>query len=500
MAAVEDYDDARVRSDDEAGDDMPAPGHDAADTNGAEASEAAAAEEEDPYYTEEMRQRNEELDAVAAEIEAAYAAALNGGDAASPHPLSEKVVSASLSNLGHNADGRVVYTTATLSSLSLSSVDVLARFKHLQKILLDQNHLESVAPLSACDSLVHVSLCGNQLTESVFQELAGAADTLQFVDVSHNRLTTLHGVHQFRFLNTLLAENNQIAEIKATGQLAELSSLWKLSLASNAISHVESGSFRECPLRLLDLSKNELHDLHNLLDLTRTLTVLGVEDNALMHISDVLRFTELSTVSLAGNNLYDMAEVHELASLRLLRTLTLIGNPLCSFGAMPDAPVDDDAASDIVCRDDDDDEDIVASDTAPHRPVAANIAAATAARAKQVTAEPSRTVPSAVHAAALCKPQNAPFQPQPPQEADEAQLSALSEEQRYRLHVIWRVPKMAVLDGVEVTAEESANASYLVGGVDRDQRQNAERLLSSTKGGGAAAGSAMAAARSRNTA
>jgi hypothetical protein len=457
---------------------------------------AQPAEQDVDYYTAEMAVRDKELDAVAAEIEAAYAAALSAGSQGmAPRPLAENVVSASLSCLGHNAAGRVVYTTATLNSLSLSSVDVLAKFRFLQKVLLDMNHLTTVAPLSACESLVHLSLSGNQLTEKAFDELRGAADTLQFLDVSRNRLTSLKGAEHLRYLNTLLADGNKITTVRAKGEVSNLKSLWKLSLAENQITSIEQGAFLHCPLRILDLSRNELHDLTNALDLTKTLTVLGVEDNSLMHLSEVVQFAQLSAVNLAGNNLYDMAEVHMLAHLKLLRSLSLIGNPLCSFGAMPAAPIDDDATSDIVCPDDDDEQNADGTPVARrgrHQPSPPR-------HPTDGSSRPTRAVPSAVHATSLRKPQNAPFQSQPPASVDEAHLSALRVEQRYRLHVVWRVPQLAALDGADVLPAEAADASNLVGGVDREQRLNSEKLLMSRSQPAAhshqAAGSAVQAAR-----
>ena len=67
--------------------------------------------------------------------------------AAGPRSLEKEIIQASLSGLGHNENGAMIYTTVTLSSLSLVDIDAVAPFVNLQKVLLDNNHLTTLTPL-----------------------------------------------------------------------------------------------------------------------------------------------------------------------------------------------------------------------------------------------------------------------------------------------------------------------------------------------------------------
>jgi len=409
-----------------------------------------------------------------ADIDAAYDTAILGvkpGEGGA-RPLTYQIVQACLSQLKHTAQVRLAYTTATLNSLSLNTVQPLAKFPHVQKLLLDLNQLTDISPLAACTSLVTVSLAHNQLDNSCFAALDGAKVTLQYLDVSGNNITSLSGVGRFRFLNTLLADDNGITTIEdSPQQLGNLHSLWRLSLAANDIKQIAPRAFAHSPLRSVNLSRNHLASLSPLLPLAPTLTSLLLEENNVMHIQDIAEFKNLVLLELAGNNIYELGETALLSRLPLLRTTTLVGNPLCSVNAVPDAPIEDDDDGDCVRRDGED---------APPPP-----GSHTAKKRKQRA--PSRFVPAAERVAALREEKNAPYEPLAAHEEDEADLDDKDEEQRYRLQVIWRVPQIAALDGVSVSAEERAEAQNLVGGVDREKRIKAQRLLKTEGAAGSAA-------------
>ena len=418
-----------------------------------------------------------------ADVDDAYRTAILGAEGeGGGRPLSFQVVQSCLSNLKHAANGQLAYTTATLNSLSLTTVAPLAKFPCLQKILLDLNQLRELSPLGACKSLVTLSVAHNKLDESCFAALDNCKTTLQYLDISGNDFTTLRGVGRFRYLTTLLADNNGITALRDDpAELGGLKSLWRLSLAENDIRDIAPTALSHSPLRSLNLTKNHLVSLAPLLPLAGSLTSLLLEENSVMHIAEVTQFQRLVVVELAANNIYDMSETGLLAKLPLLRTATLVGNPLCSVNAVPEGPIDDDDDGDVV-RADDDVEQFTPGVKAP--------------APKRKRHAPARFVPAASRVAALREEKNAPYEPLAANEEDEAELEEKDEELRYRLQVLWRVPQLATLDGAQIAAEERAEAQNLVGGVDREQRRQAQRLLNEAPAA-TAAGSATQLLRRR---
>lgn len=416
-------------------------------------------------------------------------------------PLTPEIVQASLSGLGHTAECGVVYTCVTLSSLLLADVNCLAPYRHLQKILVDSNCLTTLQPLAQCNALVHLSAARNRLTEKVFEEIAGAWDSLQFLDVSANQVATLQGVSSFPFLSELLADNNRVTAI-ATGQLTKLHSLHTLSLVDNSIERIDDDAFAGVPVRRLRLDQNHINSLQPLVILKNTLSFLSVSVNNIMHFAPfVVHMKHLDTFDFSGNNAHDLGEIHALAEPPLLRTVSLLGNPLCTLGPRPNQDGEDrDDASDIV------------QDDAPSGSAAAAIAAAATPAVAAVAAVPSPTTKSGGGKAGAASNkegkqpqrqqqqwQERPQKPLPlrrtaeelsrgmfsgkeddivalrPAEEDRIELLSKPMQAQYRLRVLWRAPGITVLDGVEVTPEELAAAQNLEGGMDRDRRSETRK-------------------------
>jgi Leucine-rich repeat (LRR) protein len=369
----------------------------------------------------------------------------NQTSAAGSKTLEKEIIWASLSGLGHNDRGLVVYTTCALSSLSLSNIEALSGYPFLQRVVLDNNHLTTLQPLQHAPSLLSVSAAYNKLDQSVFKHLRASSSTLEKLDLSFNQLTSLDGVGAFPYLTEFHASNNAIKSI-TRGQLEGLRSLSEVVLQENHIGNVDADAFRKCRMRHLNLSKNEITDLKFVLRLQETLATLNVADNNVMHFEPIVHLTLLSTLDLSGNNIYDQTELLMLAKVPTLREVGLIGNPLCSLSHGIHDVLDDDAASDVVLE-----------DVPP--PKKDNAAEQEAARKTIVPAPISkeRAAPPVVD--------------QSPEEEDSGELNQLSLEQQYRLLVLWKAPNIYKLDGVNVTPEELTLSKNLKGGADRTHRQ-----------------------------
>jgi hypothetical protein len=374
--------------------------------------------------------------------------------------LQKEVIWASLSGLGHNDRGLVVYTTCALSSLSLSNIDALSAYPFLQRLVLDNNHLTSLQPLQHAASLLSISAAYNKLDHSALKHLRASSSTLEKIDLSFNQLTTLDGVGAFPYLTEFHASNNQVKSI-TRGQFEGLRSLTKLVLQENQIAAVDADAFSKCSIRHLNLSKNEIAELKFVNRIQGSLATLNVADNNVMHFEPIVNLMLLSTLDLSGNNIYDQAELLMLAKVPTLREVGLIGNPLCSLSHGIHDVLDDDAASDVVL-----------DDVPP--PKKDSIAEQHAAR-KTIVAAPiskERAAPPVVD--------------QSPEEEDDGELSALSLEQQYRLIVLHKAPNISKLDGVDVSPQELTLSKNLKGGADRTHRQEVKSKFLVSASGSAA--------------
>ena len=365
-------------------------------------------------------------------------------------PLTIDFVCAALSGLGHNDSGNIVFTTVTLSNLSLNSIECLSKFRYLQRCVMDNNKISNSSPLRFLSSLVHFSACHNQLDSTVFESLRSSCETLQFVDVSSNQITTLESLGSFSFLNEVHADNNEIHTL-GEGVFGGCTSLRTLTLSSNKMISINAKAFLGCPIRTLDLSSNLLGDLEPLNAVKETLTSLNVSNNSIMHFSMVSMFTRLTSLDLTGNNAYDISEVYSLAQLPALRSVHLLGNPLCSLSLNGESGNSDyDVISDVV-RDD------VAVSTSKQQRKPPLVHGTL-----HIPAPNSEKAASANEVVLL-----------PPEEENKRELAQQPLDAQYRLRVLWRAPNLTYLDGVRVTPEESARSQNLEGGADKTVRQKA---------------------------
>ncbi|EAN89868.1 hypothetical protein C3747_60g97 [Trypanosoma cruzi] len=247
---------------------------------------------------------------------------------AEENPLAADVMMASLDVLTHNEMGHLVYARSNLSSLRLTSIELLGAYKHLQRISLDDNMLDSLTPLRELRSLVYLSAANNNLTDEVFDDLAPSGTTLERLNLSRNRLASLRGLRLLPFLIDFYAEENQVTELR-NEDFSMLHSLTRLNLMSNQIQRVQLDTFAGCfTVRFLNLSHNALEKVQFVMHLANNLESLDLEHNNIksLHGFDILR--ELVYLRLANNGIESWEELETLSGLINLRHLTIAGNPI----------------------------------------------------------------------------------------------------------------------------------------------------------------------------
>lgn len=242
--------------------------------------------------------------------------------------LTREVVRQSLSLLGHNRDGHIVYTQCLLAGRQLRCIALLGNYRHLQRITLDHNQLRSLTPLRALDSLVYLSATHNELDASVFSDLCSSSCTLERLYLDHNKLDSLDGLQQLPYLIDFGASHNVVNQMLAS-HFASLSSLMRLDLSANCVAHVEPHCFDGArQVRCLLLSHNAVEDLCFTAYLTDNLDTLLVAHNNVRHIgSPITACKALVHLDLSWNHLLNLEELQGLREVITLRQLGMIGNP-----------------------------------------------------------------------------------------------------------------------------------------------------------------------------
>jgi len=250
--------------------------------------------------------------------------------------LTKEVMESSLSILGHNTSRLVVYSQSDLHGLQLRNVELLAAFKFLQKLILDDNKLTSLKPLAKLQSLVYLSVSRNELTETALSDLQGCSSTLESLHIDHNQLGSLEGLHRLPFLVSLKVHHNHIAELRAEN-FEGLACLMRANLSHNNITHVEPQTFCSAQnIRLLNLSHNEIDSVVFASYLNGNLDTLLMSHNHISHVGQSLSACKALTVlDFAHNDIAELSELYGLEPVTSLRSLAVDHNTFL------DHPIDD---------------------------------------------------------------------------------------------------------------------------------------------------------------
>jgi hypothetical protein len=177
---------------------------------------------------------------------------------------------------------------------------------------------------ASTQALSRISLAENLLTFP--QELYAHADSLEFLDLSNNRLSSLpHDFWRFSKLRTLFMSNNAFTQCpEVLGQCQQLDIL---GLKSNQICELSSASLPSS-LRWLILTDNQLEHLPEQIGQLRQLKKLMLAGNRLKVLPETLcQCANLQLLRLSANQLKEFPEV--VLQLPQLAWLAFSGNPFC---------------------------------------------------------------------------------------------------------------------------------------------------------------------------
>lgn len=369
--------------------------------------------------------------------------------------LTSEMIEKSLSVLGHNLLGQIVFSCSTLSNLDLGNISRLSSYVFLQKVNLDNNKLTSLEALQSLPYLVFLSASHNKLTDGCFSSLRGCSSNLEHLHLNHNRLTSLQGLHYFPFLINFSASCNAITELRAEN-FSNLQCLMRVELRKNRVSKVEPQVFAGAQhIRSLDLSHNCIENMMFISYITGNLESLYLSNNKITRIDYSLSLcSALVILDLKDNLISSISGLQNVCPGTSLRKLYVIGNPFKEIASQESK----DQQSAVVSSE-------ITMEDLPYSPV--NLEGL-----KQLAVEEQKESPSicpTLPYAALATKNTFGRIKNVVNAANKFHLAAASDKldelrriplvTQVRLRILSFLPHLSVLDGIIVSSEDVARAA-----------------------------------------
>ncbi|XP_050408807.1 leucine-rich repeat and IQ domain-containing protein 1 [Patella vulgata] len=231
----------------------------------------------------------------------------------------------------------------TLTKCNLVAIDGLSQCKQLQYLNLQDNVIEYV-DVKDLGKLQVVNLSHNKI--SAIHGLDGCIN-IRYLDLAHNKITRLGGLSSLRRLHTLLCNNNQLID---TSGLSDVVMLQILDVSNNHLQSL-TDVYNSCLLQKLVVSNNNLQQVPDLsnnvlldeLDLCNNsisslsslstywlplLHTLKLDQNSISELPNLANLFLLQTALLSQNEIVDVGNVtSSLSNCQQLKTISVEGNP-----------------------------------------------------------------------------------------------------------------------------------------------------------------------------
>ncbi|XP_052676986.1 leucine-rich repeat and IQ domain-containing protein 1-like [Crassostrea angulata] len=201
--------------------------------------------------------------------------------------------------------------TLKMSKCNLTVVEGLQQCKQLHYLDLQDNFIQYV-DLKDLSNLTFLDLSHNSL--SSIHGLSGCSN-LRWLDLSKNKITRIGGTESLRRLHTLKLSHNQL--ISTTG-LNDTPTLQMIDMSSNHLQMVEDVS-KLCLLQSLMVSSNNLQKLPCLRNHV-LMRVLCLDDNSITNLEDLQCdwLPLLEVLNLSQNSIEDLVPLNNLLILKHL--------------------------------------------------------------------------------------------------------------------------------------------------------------------------------------
>ena len=218
-------------------------------------------------------------------------------------------------------------TFLDLSGRFIQRRDGLQHLKSLQTLILDDNEISDLSPLSSLTRLKYLDVSGQNVEDIL--ALSGLSG-LEYLDISDNPVSSLAAVSGFAALKELDITDTGVTSLSPLSSLERLKSLRAANAQLNDSDlSALSGMSR---LEELDLTSCGIQTLEGLN--VENLTSLYVRDNQLTDMSQLSTASKLVTLDISGNMLETVPSLKECTGLK---TLSLSGNMLVNMDGLAEA-------------------------------------------------------------------------------------------------------------------------------------------------------------------
>jgi len=231
-----------------------------------------------------------------------------------------------LSQLGRTATGeRSAYLRLDLDGTKMEDCSALAKFRHLQTVVVKNAGLERLDGLEQAAYLSTLDVSGNALV--AVPGIDPPPRLLRWASFAGNRVEAVEDMSALRLVRHLDLSNNRLTTLEGLDCLPVLE---RLCVAGNQLHDCAGLAGVAASLRELDLSDNAIAAADPLSALS-ALTSLRLAGNELGSLAPLGALSALRSVDVSRNDLRQPEALVPLAGLRLLRDLAVAGNPLCQF-------------------------------------------------------------------------------------------------------------------------------------------------------------------------
>ncbi|XP_038064484.1 protein phosphatase 1 regulatory subunit 7-like [Patiria miniata] len=229
-----------------------------------------------------------------------------------------------IANLHHNKELKEL----KLYGNEITSVSNLESLVELHTLQLQHNRIQTLGQCLSClKKLKVLRLDSNRLRKLDSREIASCSQ-LTVLDISSNKIDTLHSLNCLSSLEELHATHNGL---RAVTDLSRCKKLNEVNLSHNKLSDV-SGLKGLPHITILQLSHNSLTtSCLKALGKLRSLQNLDVSYNQLTELSGIHeQFPSLEVLNVSDNRIHRWTSICSLAKCSSLSELYLSGNPFCA--------------------------------------------------------------------------------------------------------------------------------------------------------------------------
>ncbi|XP_074289478.1 uncharacterized protein LOC141614628 [Silene latifolia] len=214
-------------------------------------------------------------------------------------------------------------TTLSLTHKPLSNVSPLRPFINLERLDLSFNNLSSLQGLEVCVKLKWLSVQQNKLDSLKGIE---SLTNLTVCNAGKNKIRSMDEVKNLVKLCALILNDNEISSISGLDQLSELNTL---VLSRNPISKMGNAFAKLKSIVKISLSNCQLEAIDTSIKACTELEQLRLSHNDITTLPEELSHNKKLQILDIGNNMLSRwSDIEALSSLRNLKNLNVLGNPI----------------------------------------------------------------------------------------------------------------------------------------------------------------------------